>query len=309
MIYLEESNHQVCKVCWFYLEELICKKKVPYFPKTKISMFHYKKPFWGLFQIILWIIFILAVKKLRQDVRRSINNIFRNMQYSILIGLCLVDIIQGFTRFIPKFILGIYAFNIYGCYFYQWGEFINISWWIDFSIQMNVYHNPNQFKVEKISITRRKEKWFSMFYGLAMVLYLVPAIILNFMIYTGSWLNWDPFVEENECSSFWKSLSNGYYFLFKVLAIVWLLIIIVKIAWGVLLIRQMKKNLYFFYLQKRSEVLLTIIWTSFITLWKGFYIFKDLLRENDVKDHYMRRDQIAVKEIPFQVLIWFIDIQ
>ena len=45
-----------------------------------------------------------------------------------------------------------------------------------------------------------------------------------------------------------------------------------------------------------------------ITLWKGIYIFNGFLRRNDIKDHYTRRENITVEEIPFEVLICFFDI-
>ena len=146
-----------------------------------------------VFELTLWVILILGVRKLWQDMRRNINNVFRNIQYSMLITLCTVDIIQGFMRFEPRYLLGTYAINVYAWYLYQWAEFINISCWINFIIQMNVYHDPHQFKLEMIQKTRNKEKWFMVFYAFAMVLYLVPAVVMHIMMYIASWENWDPF--------------------------------------------------------------------------------------------------------------------
>lgn len=92
-------------------------------------------------------------------------------------------IIGGCLRYVESVLLGIYALQIFTCGAYHWAEVVNISCWIDFNMQMKVYHDAERFDNSMIAVTRRKEIWFIIVFVIAVVGYLLPAIGLTVAVY------------------------------------------------------------------------------------------------------------------------------
>lgn len=98
-----------------------------------------------------------------------------------------------------------------------------------------------------------------------------------------------------------------HIFLFQTLSALALFLIFFKVFFGVILLITMKKNLNFYYLIKKREIIATVVISCVITLWKGIYNFFTFLRNHDLKFSFLHRQEMDGHEIPLEIFIFFVD--
>jgi len=69
----------------------------------------------------------------------------------------------------------------------------------------------------------------------------------------------------------------------------------------------MRRNLNFHYKKKRKAIIITIVLSCFVTLWKSFYILFHLLRDWDINYNFIKRKELSPESIPLQLFVGFID--
>ena len=71
---------------------------------------------------------------------------------------------------------------------------------------------------------------------------------------------------------------------------------------------EMKKNLNFYYKEKLSNIILTMILSSLTIAWRSLYTNFVFLNRNDLKYNYAARVDKGADYIPIQIIVWVIDI-
>jgi len=230
------------------------------------------------------------------------------MQYSVLILYLFLGFTVTWTRFIDNARLVCYTFYVYICFAYQWAEIINTTWWINFIMQINIYSGTKNFSMNHMKQMRNREKWFITLYWMLIILYLIPAITLNFLTFYQNWYDCSPWGENSFWNDTWNGIASAHRTIFEVCSILNTVWITIKIIVGIKLLTKMRSNLNFFYQTKRNEIIITIVMTTFITSWKSTYNYFSFIRENDLKDSYMNFRDLKPQELPLEITVTLVDI-
>jgi len=241
------------------------------------------------------------------------------MQYCALLFYAVSVFFIGSLKFIDSITLVNYTFYTYVWYAYHFAEIINISCWVVFIMQINTYSNASSFVQndqnilreivnDKIETIRSKERLILWFILTIFGMYLIVSIFTNVLTFAINWLDCSPYYDTVDWPSRCFRISDLHLRLFQFCSIIAVILIILKITFGVILLNKMKKNLYFFYLIKRNEIIVTIVLTSIITSWKAIYNYFNFLRVNDLKYSFLHRQTMKGEYLTVEIIICIIDI-
>ena len=235
-------------------------------------------------------------------------NTFRIIQYSIFIFYVVMYIVSYGIKFADNFEFQNYPYFIYVYYSYYLSEVINVTCWIGFIFHLQLYSKKDEITDEKINRVKCVERVLLVINIIIFVFFIIWMVSLHIitLVNLSDCEPWHPFYEFKEWKNQWYDIAYVFKGLFHLLLVLGGILILIKISTGIILLVKMKKNLNFFYQQKYIHIILTIIVSTLVTLWRCFYsLFIDYY---DVKYNYAARKYKEGKHMPVEITVWLIDL-
>lgn len=212
-------------------------------------------------------------------------------------------------KFVDDFELYSYPFLTLTYFTYYFSELINLAWWFNFILQLNWYSNPEDVIADKLFRVKKYEKGIMAVlpvFAVINILYIMVMLILVFIQDCSdchSYFHFD--LCKGQCYSVGRVFKTG----FQVLIFLGLVLITCLIVLGFTLLFKMRRNLNFFYQEKKIPILLTILLTSIATAWRSCYtFFTEYVAWNDLKYNYAARKNQKDEELLLNIIICAIDI-
>ena len=178
--------------------------------------------FWSFLTlwILIWIILIWLIvwtcKKFKRIYKMQTKNIFRLLQFILLLYVLIMWVASFLIKFISDFQLQNYPFFLHVYFSFYFSEITNLSWWIVFLFHIKAYsgHIINKQIIRNV---KRKEKIFAFILVVILIFSIILVIVFQVISFVYDCSDWAPFYKIEECEGHWKSLAQIFKTQFLVL--------------------------------------------------------------------------------------------
>lgn len=264
------------------------------------------------FVAMILMIIVYAIRQLRLVYRSKIYDVYRVMQCLTLLLFCISGIVVTVLMHFDDIVLYTIFSLIYMVYGLYSCEVVSITWWVNLIWQIDWYSKCEDYNLNSsadfwkfIKIVKRREKFIIVAWAALLVILVAPNIMLTFVILLNHWVSCNPrYYDVKKCPPKWEKIGSYLQDYFKIAAWICLVFLVLKVWIGSLLIYKLKRNLNFYYISKRFDIVVSIVSSWVVFGYQAWYIFWNFVRDHDIIYRYSVKISMNDGELIYGTALW-----